>query len=338
MIYSEFLREWLILKKYELAISTFEAYQIYVEKHLIPYFASMAIDELRPMTIQRYITDKLDHGRCDGSGGLSRVSVRKHLQVIKESLSDAVKYEYIQISPASSITMPKSRRGSKIREVFLTPGEASDLLVKLEGDRLYPIVLITLLYGLRRSEVLGLTWSAIDFDNDTISVTGTIVKNVTIVSSDLTKSVESYRTFQLLPEVKKELLKLHFIQGSNRYRCQVNGVEYHESDYVFTWDDGRLYRPDFLTRAFQRALSRHGLPKMRFHDLRHSTASILFDRGWSLRDVQEWLGHADLKTTSEIYIHYGRGRKTLVAKDLEGLLVSGPVKDENLCNKRKNAQ
>ena len=338
MMYSDFLREWLILKKYDLAISTYEAYQIYIEKHLIPYFGSTSIDELRPMTIQRYVTEKLDHGRCDGSGGLSRVSVRKHLQVIKESLADAVKYEYIPSSPANSITLPKSRRGSRIREVFLTPVQASELLSQLEGERLYPIVLVTLLYGLRRSEVLGLTWRAIDFDNDKLSVIGTVVKNVTIVSSDLTKTVESYRTFQLLPEVKRELFKLRSIQESKRFRSELTGNVYFDSDYVFTWDDGRPYRPDYLTRAFQKALSRHGFPKMRFHDLRHSTASILFDRGWSLRDVQEWLGHADLKTTSEIYIHYGRGRKTLVAKDLEGLLVSGPEKNEILCNKRKNAQ
>ena len=91
------------------------------------------------------------------------------------------------------------------------------------------------------------------------------------------------------------------------------------SQYLFCHEDGSVWRPDCLTRTFQRQLARQGLPKMRFHDLRHSTASILFDRGWSLEDVKNWLGHADIETTSNIYLHYGRTRKVLLANNLSGM-------------------
>ena len=87
-----------------------------------------------------------------------------------------------------------------------------------------------------------------------------------------------------------------------------------------SWDDGRLFRPDYVTRGFQRALRSHGLPSMRFHDLRHSTASILFDKGWQLEDVKNWLGHADIETTSNIYLHYGRCRKIMLAEGMKDML------------------
>ena len=103
-------------------------------------------------------------------------------------------------------------------------------------------------------------------------------------------------------------------QAENR---RIFGKSYHNSDYIFVWQDGRLYRPGYITRAFQRVLKRHGLKKIRFHDLRHSTASILYDKGWGLKDVQEWLRHADIETTGNIYTHISLQRKQATAKDLE---------------------
>lgn len=84
----------------------------------------------------------------------------------------------------------------------------------------------------------------------------------------------------------------------------------------------RLYRPDCVTRSFQRALKRHDLPVMRFHDLRHSTASILFDKGWDPESVKSWLRHADIETTSNIYLHISNGRKRLMAKDMTGTFIA----------------
>ena len=95
------------------------------------------------------------------------------------------------------------------------------------------------------------------------------------------------------------------------------------SQYLFCNEDGSVWRPDSLTKTFQRQLAHLGLPRMRFHDLRHSTASMLFDRGWSLEDVKNWLGHSDIETTSNIYLHYGRQRKVLLANNLSGMLKLG---------------
>ena len=93
----------------------------------------------------------------------------------------------------------------------------------------------------------------------------------------------------------------------------------NQDGYIFCWEDGKLFRPDYVTRGFQRVLNAHGLPGMRFHDLRHSTASILFEQGWQLEDVKNWLGHSDIETTSNIYLHYGRSRKVMLADEMKNL-------------------
>ncbi len=93
-----------------------------------------------------------------------------------------------------------------------------------------------------------------------------------------------------------------------------------ESDYIFTWENGTLFRPDYVTRGYQRAIKANGINEhFTFHDLRHATATILFDRGWSVADVQQWLGHTDIETTMNIYIAYGRGRKIALGGTLDGM-------------------
>ena len=97
--------------------------------------------------------------------------------------------------------------------------------------------------------------------------------------------------------MKKVLLQE---RDRRRERMKELGRQYKKSDYVFTWEDGTLNRPDYTTRSFQRVLKKHNLPKMRFHDLRHSTASILYDKGWDLKDIQSWLRHSSIDVTSDI--------------------------------------
>lgn len=101
------------------------------------------------------------------------------------------------------------------------------------------------------------------------------------------------------------------------------GQGYVKSDYVFTWPNGRMIRPDYVTHRFQKVLENKGLTKMRFHDLRHSCASILYDKGWNVKDIQEWLRHADIETTMNIYTHISDQRKKILAKDLENTFYIG---------------
>ena len=306
---SQYFKDWLTSLELVLQRSTYEANQIYFTRHIIPYFEALNIDlkDITPLIVQQYAKQKLKGGRLDGkSGGLSLVSVRKHISVMKQALKDAVLYGYISTNPAAYVKLPKKQGTLTERTVLLTAQEAQEVISAFEGHNLYLPVILALYYGLRRSEVLGLKWSAIDFERNTLTIRHTVVKNLTIEAKDSTKTSTSRRTFQLLPEVGA-LLR----EARERKPPQ--------SEYICVWEDGRLMRPDYVTKAFQKVLQAHGLPKMRFHDLRHSTASILFDKGWALEDVKNWLGHADIETTSNIYLHYGSARKIMLAGSLAGM-------------------
>ena len=125
--------------------------------------------------------------------------------------------------------------------------------------------------------------------------------------------------------MKDLLLKLRDQQED--YKCRL-GSGYVVNDYIFKNPNGVPYRPDSLTRSFKRALDRHGLPQMRYHDLRHSTASILVDKGWDINSIKEWLGHADISTTANIYAHISHRKKVSLAQDLDKTLSFEPADEE----------
>lgn len=134
-----------------------------------------------------------------------------------------------------------------------------------------------------RSEVLDLKWFAVDFENNTADINHTIVENLSIVAKDKTKTIAGRRKCILLPELKEVLLEL---QKETESHKKLFGKSYHHSDYIFTWSDDRLYRPDYITKEFQTVLAKNDFSKMRFHDLRHSCASILYGEDWELKNVQ----------------------------------------------------
>ena len=285
------------------------------ERHIIPYFEPfhLTLRELKPKHIQEYYQFKYTNGRLDNKpGGLSIPSIKKHSIVIKEVLDSAVLAELIVRNPAIGVRMP-AKNISMREKTFLTVDTANKVLKAFDGHPLQALVYTALYYGLRRSEVLGLRWSAVDFQQNTLSINHTVVKNKTIVEKDAVKSQSSFHTYLLIDDVKKVLLREY---AKMQEHMRELGGDYKKSDYIFTWDDGTLFRPDYVTRGFQRVLKNNGLPMMRFHDLRHSTASILYDKGWDIKDIQSWLRHSSIDVTSDIYTHITEDRKSKMANEL----------------------
>lgn len=304
---SEYMWRWLEERRPDLERSTYEAMTVYLGSHICPWFDDhgVALEDLRPLDIKNFATYQRAHGRQDGRGSeLSPDTIRKYLHILRQAFNDAVLYELLPTNPADPVKLPRKRSISRAAQ-FIPVEDARAILAAFKGHTLYPVVYLALIYGLRRSEVLGLQWGAIDFRLHTLTIRHTVVKGLTIETKDRTKTESSRRIYPLLPEVEQLLAPLR--KGAP------------DTAYVIARSDGSPLRPDSVTRGFQRVLTRNQLPPMRFHDLRHATASILFDRGWSVPDVQHWLGHSDIETTMNIYVAYNNNRKIRIGGDLTGL-------------------
>ena len=182
---------------------------------------------------------------------------------------------------------------------------------------LFRSVMLGVVYGFRRSEVIGLTWSAIDFDNKSITISQTVQQHTGGDYIGSTKNESSYRSLPLLDDVAELLQKHKQAQDENR---QLLGSRYHDSDFVCTWPDGKLISPNYLTKTYHKMIANSDLPQVRFHDLRHSTASNLLAQGFSIAQVAEWLGHSTASTTLNFYSHVDKTSKMEIGNALDKLI------------------
>ena len=307
--FADYIRYWLSVVERKVDITTYQGYEILARTHVLPYFDTLGtkLKDVTPEILQAYIDEKHTNGRKDGKGGLSARTVRMHKNVIHQPLEEAVKNGLLAQNPCKFITLPKTKRYEY--QVY-TDDELQTLFEALSDDPMLPIVRVTAYYGLRRSELLGLKWDSIDFRRKLITIRRTVTRVTKTVEKDKTKNTSSYRSFPLTPDMEELFHTIKSQQDRNR---RLFARSYRESNYVFTWSDGHLYRPDYITERFSNLLKKHNLPHIRFHELRHSCASLLLSEGFNLKDVQEWLGHADIKMTANIYGHLDVARKKGIA-------------------------
>ena len=291
-----------------------QGYKTLADGHILPYFDQKKIPlrSLDHAMIQRYMDEKHQNGRMDGKGGLSPRSLRLHKNIINQALNLAVQSKLIPANPCQFVELPQNVR---YESTFYTAQQLQALFRALQGDELLPLVKMTALYGLRRSELLGLQWDSIDLDRKTMTIRHTVSKVTEVVAKDKTKNASSRRTFPLTAEAEAIFRRAKELEQQNR---AMFGREYQENRYVFKWADGHPYSPDYISHRFNRLLKKHGLLHIRFHELRHSCASMLLDMGFTLKDVQEWLGHSDIKMTANIYAHLDTARKSSIADSLAG--------------------
>lgn len=183
--------------------------------------------------------------------------------------------------------------------------EINRLFEAAEGNIAEFPVKLAAFYGLRKSEVLGLKWDAIDFDHNVITIRHTVSGctlegKYMVIAKDTTKTKSSRRTLPLTPPVRELLVKLRDEQAENRRLCGNCYCKDYEG-YICINQVGRLLSPHFLTDQFEMIMKEAGLRQIRFHDLRHSSASLLLANGVPLKNIQEWLGHSDFSTTANIY-------------------------------------
>lgn len=316
ILFSDYVLIWLDKKKPSIDAVTYQGYQTVINAHIVPYFKEKGIklSDLSRDDIQHYIDEKNKNGRTDGKGGLSAKSVKSHIVIVKQVLKEAVKSGYLTTNPSEFIILPKAQR---FEANFYTAKQVSEMLTLIKNEPLYPLIYFTVVFGLRRSEVLGLKWDSINFETNKLTIKHTVVRFSELVEKDSTKNASSYRTYPLTNEIKRILLNIKEAEQNN---AQLFGREYIKNDYLFKWENGSPYSPNYITHKFKALLVKYDLPIIRFHDLRHTCASLLVDKGYSMKDIQEWLGHSDFSTTANIYSHLDVERKNSIATSMSNLI------------------
>ncbi|MEG1973225.1 MAG: tyrosine-type recombinase/integrase, partial [Oscillospiraceae bacterium] len=287
---------------------------LYMKLHIEPYFKPMglALDAITPQHLQDYYTFK--RKAVNGKAGLASNSLRKHHVVLHSALQEAMRKNLIAYNPADRVSVPK-------KEEFIGKAynaeQANELIALLSAEPLKSAVILGLFYGLRRSEVCGMRWRDIDFKAGTMRVCNTVVKTSTVIEHEMTKSKASKRTMILIPETVPYLQHLQRKQLESRL---LMGRCYQEGDHVCVWENGKPVGPDYVSHAFNDFLAQNNLPHIRFHELRHTTGSLLLEKGLSAKQIQEYLGHEKVSTTLDIYGHLSIEGKKEAAHVMDGVL------------------
>jgi integrase len=312
ILFVDWLHTWLEQKQNELRANTYECYILYLNVHILPFFKplKLTLNTLTPQHIQNYYNKKRKENQ-------SANSIRKHNAVIRGALNEALKKNLIPYNQADRATLPRKERF--IGKAY-TVEQANSLLNVIDKDPMKSAIILSLFYGLRRSEVLGLRWKDIDFNANTITIRNTVVKVLTIIEHEKTKSRASNRTLYIIPETRDYLIELKQRQAENRLLL---GDSYHDSDRICVWDDGRPLSTDYISHRFAKILKKHGLPPLRYHELRHTAGSLLLEQGLSAKQIQEYLGHEKISTTLDIYGHLSVEGKQAASKTIGSLLVLG---------------
>lgn len=299
-LFSDYMLYWLEAVKYSIQITTYSGYKQLVENHIAPHFKDMGLllEEIKPIHIQQYY-DYLINNR-----GLSPNTVLHYHANIRKALQYALQLELIPSNPATLVKRPQ-----KIRYVAETYSkeELAKLFEIIRNDSLFLAIYMDVAYGMRRSELLGIKWSTVDFGRKTISVRNAVVRpkvdgEYKLIVKPILKNKSSVRTFPLIPAVEELLIEEKKRQETNKKlfkSCYCN--EY--LDFVFVEPLGNLMKPNYLTDHFKDIIEKNNLKYIRFHDLRHTCATLLQDDGVDLKDIQNYLGHSNLSTTADIYAH-----------------------------------
>ncbi len=324
MLFSDYMLEWLENIKPKVVQSTYIGYEQVVKGRLCPYFKSKKIKliDLRPRDIQDFI-NYLYKQRLKGS------TIAHYTSNMNTALKEAVIAEIIPSNPMDRIESVK-------KEVYIpefyTDDELIELIEVIKTQKLELPLTLGIIYGLRREEILGLTWNAIDFKNKSITIRKTVGRGkydgvTQFLIKDIPKNKSSYRTLPMFDFIADSLKKY-----KEKYKLneKIFGNTYitDYKDFICLMDNGELVKPDYVDRTFSRILKENGFRHIRLHDLRHSCATLLLRNGVPLPEIQKWLGHSNIITTQR-YSHLDQNDKSIPANMIETKFNMSFVSNDN---------
>lgn len=333
----QWLKTWMEeYKKDNLKPTTYHSYDQLIKLHINPKIGDKKVKDLKPSHIQKLINDCYRTGRIKKKttgkeqdkkkdkpnkpskpAGLSGRTVKYIHGILLQALDQAIKERLIAYNPASkdNINLPRHEK-PEIQPLYTE--QAREFLQAIKDNWLYPLYLTDISTGLRRGELLGLKWQDIDFNNNTATIKRSLIQvGGKVKLQESVKTKKSKRIVSLTDDVVSELKSLKARQAQDKLLI---GEFYHKDDYVFCWQDGRPLRPDYVYHHFKKLLEQCKLPESRFHDLRHSFATIMLEQGVDLETVSTMLGHNSLAITADIYTHVRQEIQTTAANKLNDAL------------------
>jgi len=246
LMFSDFMLNWLELMRNSIEETTFTAYRFCVKNKIAPYFKKLGVTlaELQPKHIQGYYSYMMTELKCGAT------TVRRHHANIRKALQHAVKNDLIAANPADKVEKPKQQ---PFIASFYNDENLNLLFEKAKGTRLELPIIVSAFYGLRRSEVLGLKWSAVDFKKKTMTICHTVTEvlddngNRCLVQKDRTKNKSSFRTLPLIPQVEEALLRKKAEDEEYKKICR-NSYSKQYADYIFVDELGVLLPPQYLSK------------------------------------------------------------------------------------------
>lgn len=288
---AQYLQQWLENHQSSVRLRTYERYEQIVRLHLVPTIGRIPLQKLAPQQVQSLYTQKL-------KAGLSRTTVNTLHAMLHKALEDALRWHLVAHNVCDAVTPP--RRDRYEIQPF-TIEQAQQFLAAACGHPLEALFVLAVSTGMRRGELLAVKWQDIDFSTGTLHVRRIFTRSKGNRYSEAEPKTEKSRRSIVLPALVVDLLLQH---RSKQAKAKMEaGAEWQEHDLVFPTSRGTPLNPSKVVDRFKSLLKKADLPDIRFHDLRHSAASILLGMEIHPKVVQELLGHNQISMTMDIYSH-----------------------------------
>lgn len=288
---SEYLEKWLEHAAASVAPRTAERYASIARLHLMPALGHLRLEALKPMHIAAYYTEALKSGRIDGKGGLSAQTVVHHHRVLHEALRQAVRWQLLASNPAEAVDPPKAQ---KHEMKVLDEKQTRALIEATQSGEMRVPVLLAVTTGMRLGELLGLHWRDVDLIQGKVAVTQSLqVSKAGGLAFRPPKTKKSRRSIPLTATSAQALRQHRKAQLEQRI---ADPDSYEDNDLVFPRKDGRAWHPATFSSSWTRHRDTLGLT-IRFHDLRHTHATLLLRQGVHVKVVSERLGHSTVGIT-----------------------------------------